>query len=82
MSTMFMNKLRSHSIRFINKKISNNVKIFINKLNFLDQKYKLYRQIFFKTLFSRNENEVIRAILNLFIFLRENFAGTKNTKCI
>ena len=82
MSTMFMNKLRSHSIRFINKKNLNNVKIFINKLNFLDQKYKLYRQNFFKALFRSNENEVIRAILNLLIFLREHFAGTKNTKRI
>ena len=76
-----MNKLRTHSIRFINTKILNNVKIFINELIFLDQKHKFYRQKFFRVLFSRNVNEVIRTVLNFF-FLQKDFTRTKCTKRI
>ena len=78
MSTMFMNKLRSHSIRFINKKNLNNVKIFINKLHFLDQKYKLYRQNFFKALFRSNENEAIN--FKPLYFFYENISQAQKTQ--
>ena len=69
---MFINKLRSHSIRFINTKILNKkVKIFINELiNFRLESISFTDKNFLKVLSSSNVNEVIRAMLS-FYFIYE-----------